>query len=260
MKKILSIDGGGIRGLIPALVLAEIEKKIGKATADCFDLIAGTPTGGILALGLSKDNGSGRPQYSANDLAKIYQLNGKEIFPSAMWNGILSIGGWVKERYPAKGIEGVLDRYFGNETIGTCLTNTLITSYEIFERGSYFIKSWREDDAGIKMKDAARATSAAPKFFEPALIKVGDKQKACIDGGIFINSPSVSAYVEAKKIFPDEKDFFVVSLGTGEFEEPTAAVINTPRLTLRLPTAQAAARPANPATPHPPPAARLRVG
>ena len=58
MKKILSIDGGGIRGLIPALVLAEIEKRTGRAVADCFDLIAGTSTGGILALGFARDDGN----------------------------------------------------------------------------------------------------------------------------------------------------------------------------------------------------------
>ena len=71
MKKVLSIDGGGIRGLIPALVLAEIEAKTGQAVAECFDLIAGTSTGGILALGLSKDNGKGKPQYSANDRERL---------------------------------------------------------------------------------------------------------------------------------------------------------------------------------------------
>lgn len=61
MKKILSIDGGSIRGLIPALVLAEIETRTGKTVADCFDLIAGTSTGGILALGFARGDGSGRP-------------------------------------------------------------------------------------------------------------------------------------------------------------------------------------------------------
>lgn len=65
MKKILSIDGGGIRGLIPALVLAEIEKRAGQPISKCFDLIGGTSTGGILALGLTKDNGFGVPKYTA---------------------------------------------------------------------------------------------------------------------------------------------------------------------------------------------------
>jgi patatin-like phospholipase/acyl hydrolase len=74
MKKILSIDGGGIRGLIPALVPAEIEKRTGRAVAECFDLIAGTSTGGILAPGFARDDGNGKPKYAAKDLAGIYQM------------------------------------------------------------------------------------------------------------------------------------------------------------------------------------------
>ena len=72
MKKILSIDGGGIRGIIPALVLAEIEKRTDKPISACFDLFAGTSTGGILSLGLTKADTFGRPEYSAADLAEIY--------------------------------------------------------------------------------------------------------------------------------------------------------------------------------------------
>lgn len=79
MKKILSIDGGGIRGIIPALVLAEIEKRTAKPISTCFDLFAGTSTGGILSLGLTKADPFGRPEYSAADLAEIYASRGREI-------------------------------------------------------------------------------------------------------------------------------------------------------------------------------------
>jgi patatin-like phospholipase/acyl hydrolase len=92
MKKILSIDGGGIRGLIPALVLAEIEKRTGRAVAECFDLIAGTSTGGILALGFARDDGNGKPRYAAKDLAGIYQTRGREIFSRSLWKGATSLG------------------------------------------------------------------------------------------------------------------------------------------------------------------------
>jgi uncharacterized protein len=87
MKKTLSIDGGGIRGLIPALVLAEIEKRIARAVAECFDLIAGTSTGGILALGFARDDGNGKPKYAAKDLAGINQTRGKDIFSRSLWKG-----------------------------------------------------------------------------------------------------------------------------------------------------------------------------
>jgi patatin-like phospholipase/acyl hydrolase len=138
MKKILSIDGGGIRGLIPALVLAEIETRTGKAVADCFDLIAGTSTGGILALGIARDDGSGRPRYAAKDLAGIYQTRGKEIFSRSLWKGAVSLGGLADELYSHKGLDAVLDEYFGNEPLGAALTHTLIPSYDIQNRQPVF--------------------------------------------------------------------------------------------------------------------------
>ena len=220
MKRILSIDGGGIRGLIPALVLAEIEARTGKPIASSFDLIAGTSTGGILALGLTKDNGDGKPQYSASDLAAIYQLRGKEIFSRSLWKGVSSVGGLTDELYSHKGIEKVLEEYFGDESLGSGLTKTLVASYDIQNREPVFLKSWREEYRSVQMKHAARATSAAPTYFEPALVPIGGATKALVDGRVFINSPIVSAYAEAKRIFGDENDFFVLSLGTGELVRP----------------------------------------
>lgn len=216
MKKILSIDGGGIRGLIPALVLAEIEGRTGKPVAQCFDLIAGTSTGGLLALGFAKDDGQGKPKYSASDLAAIYQTRGKEIFSRSLWKGVSSVGGFADELYSHKGLERLLEEYFDDDILGAGLVDTLITTYDIVKRTPLFLKSWRDEHRAVQMKHAARATSAAPTYFEPALIPVGNETAALIDGGVFINSPAVSAYAEAIRIFPKEKDFFVLSLGTGE--------------------------------------------
>jgi hypothetical protein len=80
MKKVLSIDGGGIRGIIPAMVLAEIERRTGKLTSEVFDLVAGTSTGGILALGLTKPGQGGKAQYSAETLIELYETEGGKIF------------------------------------------------------------------------------------------------------------------------------------------------------------------------------------
>lgn len=220
MKRILSIDGGGIRGLIPALVLAEIEERTGKSIADSFDLIAGTSTGGILALGLARDNGNGNPKYTAKDLAGIYESRGREIFSRSPWKGVSSVAGIADELYSHKGIENVLNEYFGDEPLGSCLTRALITSYDIQNREPLFFKSWREEHRSVQMKHAARATSAAPTYFEPALVPIGGATKALVDGGVFINSPTISAYAEAKKVFADEDSFFVLSLGTGELVRP----------------------------------------
>src|SRR6476646_6047412 len=103
--KVLAIDGGGIRGVIPAMLLTEIEKRTGRAIAELFDVIAGTSTGGILALGLTKHNSSGKPAYSAADLVHLYEAEGQKIFPKSSLSKIHSL---FNEKYPAIGIETVL--------------------------------------------------------------------------------------------------------------------------------------------------------
>lgn len=222
MKKVLSLDGGGIRGLIPALVLAAIENATGKSISESFDLIAGTSTGGILALGLVKDEGNGEPQYSATALAKLYEQRGKDIFSRSLWKGASSAGGLLDEKYSEDGLEEVLDEYFDNEPLGAALTNVLVTSYDIQNRAPHFFKSWHPDMRAVEMKFVGRATSAAPTYFEPALVPVQGTMRALIDGGVFVNNPVVSAYAEAKRIFPGEEEMLVVSIGTGELTRPIA--------------------------------------
>lgn len=229
---ILSIDGGGIRGIIPAMVLAEIEKKTGKRIAEMFDLITGTSTGGILALGLSKNGGGGEhDQYSAEQLVELYEKKGKRIFCRSLLKKVSSLGGLLDQRYSSKGLKKVLEEYFGAATLENCLVKTMVTTYDLQERGPLFLKSWKCEHRSVKMKHAARATAAAPTYFEPIKLCVGSKKRTLIDGGLFINTPAVSAYVSGIKEAEREKkkekagnckdtNFFVVSLGTGRFTPP----------------------------------------
>ena len=221
MKFILSIDGGGIRGLVPAIVLAELEKRLNKPVAKMFDLLCGTSTGGILALGLVKDKGDGEPQYAATDLAKIYQERGRDIFQRSFWKGMSSVGSLADEKYSAKGLEKVLEEFFANEPMGSALRNVMVTTYDIQNREPLFLKSWHDKYKSLEMRFAGRATSAAPTYFEPALTPVGGSVKALIDGGVFINNPSVSAYVEALRLYPGE-EILLLSIGTGELVRPIA--------------------------------------
>jgi hypothetical protein len=222
MKTLLAIDGGGIRGLIAARVLAELEERTGKPVADGFDLVAGTSTGGILALGLSLPGDSGAPKYAAAELADLYREHGAEIFPQSRWTLRNLTRGVFDERYSAKGLERVLRAYFGDAPLGAALKPVLISSYDIQGCEPHFFKSWREPHRAVRMRDAARATSAAPTYFEPALVDTGGATNALVDGGVFINNPAMSAYAEARLLFPDtpEEDLRVVSVGTGALTEP----------------------------------------
>lgn len=215
MKKILSLDGGGIRGIIPALVLAEIENRTGRPIAEMFDLIAGTSTGGIIAVGLAKTKKS-KIEYSANDLANLYFDHGKTIFSRSFWKGVSSVGGVNEEKYNHRGLESVLKTFFGENTLGQSKTNILVSAYDIENRTPTFFKSWKEEWKDLPIKLVSRATSAAPTYFEPTHFKVGNEMRSFVDGGVFINNPAMSAYAEAKKLYPEETEFLIVSIGTGE--------------------------------------------
>jgi uncharacterized protein len=105
--RVLSIDGGGIRGIIPAMVLAEIEKRTKKPISELFGLIAGTSTGGILALGLTKPDDRGRPQYTAEELISLYEKEGATIFSRSPWHQLYSLWNLAEEKYSSDGIEGL---------------------------------------------------------------------------------------------------------------------------------------------------------
>lgn len=222
--KILSIDGGGIRGIIPAILLTELERRTGKPIAQLFDLITGTSTGGILTLALTRPNAQGQPQFAAADLIGLYEKEGPEIFPESLFRKVITLGHTLREKYPATGVETVLQKYFGESRLKEALTSVLVTSYDIEQRSPWLFRSERaklNPFYDFPMWQVARSTSAAPTYFEPEQIQMPDinDQWALVDGGTFANNPSMCAYAEALHLHP-EYDVLMVSLGTGEYTTP----------------------------------------
>ena len=220
MIRVLSIDGGGIRGIIPAIVLAELERATGRPIAETFDLVAGTSTGGILALALTMKGPDGKPAWSAEQMITLYEEEGPSIFDRSVWDVITSAGGLIDEKYPPEGMEKAFQTYLGEALLSEALTEVLVTAYEIEQRTTFFFKSAKaradeRDDFPIRM--AAQATSAAPTYFEPVQIERGDglADLALVDGGVFANNPAMCAYAEALKDEGDDQ-ITLVSLGTGE--------------------------------------------
>lgn len=219
---VLSIDGGGIRGLIPALLLADMEARMGQPISALFDLVAGTSTGGLLALGLTKpDPGAPeRPHYAAAELADFYREDGPRIFDRSLLRRLRSVGNLLDEKYGDAGLEEVLEKYFGAARLRDALTNVLVTAYALERRRSFFFKSHlarREAARDFLMRAVGRATSAAPTYFEPARIETTEPPPlALVDGGVFANNPALAGFVEARTLFPEARRFLVVSLGTGE--------------------------------------------
>src|SRR3954462_8620011 len=138
--RVLSIDGGGIRGLIPAIVLADLERRTGRRIAELFDLIAGTSTGGILACALTRpaSDGSGGPAFSAADLIGLYESEGPEIFHRSLVKRITSVDGYADERYDDGGLNAALGRFLDGTKLSEAVTDLFITAYEIERRQAFF--------------------------------------------------------------------------------------------------------------------------
>lgn len=186
----LSVDGGGIRGIIPATILAALEQRIGRALHQVFDLIAGTSTGGIIALGVGTTANASGP-YAPERLVELYVQNGPGIFRRDL---LTPLRAWLRPKYTADALEQVLETFFGQTEFSSALTPLLISSYNLEEQVSFFFKSHRiADDPTFnwKAKDIARATSAAPTFFPPLRLCEGGRDRALVDGGIFVHNPMV---------------------------------------------------------------------
>jgi len=222
--KVLAIDGGGIRGIIPALILVAIEQRTQRAISDVFDMLAGTSTGGIIALGLTKPGADGRPDKSAQDIVGLYETEGDSIFPRSL-RRTLHVEALAGSRYPSEGIETTLERYFGEVRLKDALKPVLVPSYDIEKQMPIFFKSEKAKasaDYDFPMRQVARATSAAPTYFPPEKIETADPLQyyALIDGGVIANNPSMCAYAEAIKMGRAGDGVLVVSIGTGELRHP----------------------------------------
>lgn len=245
MKKIriLSIDGGGIRGVIPGTILTQLEKMLQKMEGnsnrkigDYFDMIAGTSTGGILTCLYLTPDEDGKAKYTAAEALDLYVKNGHTIFDRTFMEKVLSGGGIIHQKYSADPLYNLLTQYFGDETVDHFIKPSLITSYDITDRKAVFFTSAdaRVDEMyNFKIRDAARATSAAPTYFPPAHISSMNGQLyTLVDGGMFANNPALCAYAEARKTTfsallnnpekidkPTAADMIIVSLGTGSVKK-----------------------------------------
>eukprot|EP01065_Artemidia_motanka_P023966 TRINITY_DN2861_c0_g1_i1.p2 TRINITY_DN2861_c0_g1~~TRINITY_DN2861_c0_g1_i1.p2 ORF type:complete len:455 (+),score=164.98 TRINITY_DN2861_c0_g1_i1:51-1367(+) len=281
--RLLSLDGGGIRGLVPALFLQHMEQMTGKRVCEMFDMIAGTSTGGLLALLCARPAKAGssvpHPTTTGAELVKLYRARGSEIFPptrpeaaevaerSSPTAAQATRVGAVRDRvamgatavrdalagtsrevaqtarwlaagpkYPAKGLEKVLDDYCNLDGVPLTLRDAVVP---VFVSTVETAKPWgpcffssldAQADGGVRganymLKDVARATSAAPTFLpatkfrnvtvqEGALL-AGVHEMTCIDGGVCCNNPSLAAYNYVRSIADPDAEVTVVSIGTG---------------------------------------------
>jgi len=235
--RILSLDGGGIRGIISCVILKYIEEQLQKLDhpnariGDYFDLVAGSSTGGLLASIVLYPDNSGKARFSVQEALDLYARKGDSIFNVSFWEQIINPFGLFNEKISQKNLEKQLEEIFGKLQLKDFIKPCLITSYDITARKAKFFTSHeaRAPLENFYIKDVCRATSAAPTYFEPAKIKSIYGQEFClIDGGVYANNPALCAYAEARKIafskvlnnnqkvdYPSVNDMIIVSVGTG---------------------------------------------
>ncbi len=236
--KILSINGGGVRGLVPAKIIERITTIANKPIHELFDYVVGTSAGGIIAVSLTVQDEYGKPRYSASEVVKIFKDEAQEIFPPSPLGNIpylRDITQLFTAKYSRSGIDNLLESKLGNATfLNTTMPITTI-SYSLDSDGPRLWSKYRAENEpeyhNYFLKDAAGATSAAPTFFPIKVTKAPNGEKFHdVDGGIFANSPTmigVSEFLNYKGIQMHSDKLTVVSIGTGRFKDEPLPPTNT---------------------------------
>ena len=218
--RVLAIDGGGLRGMIPLRVLMELERLTGRGAATLFDVVAGTSTGGVVALALCRPDADGKPAMSAARILEIYCEWAPKIFVKPKLRSALPlirqkssraavrqrVGALVtprrygNARYSAEGIGNLYKDCLGDARLVDALTDVIVPAYDWKAGRAVVFRSRTAKKGGLNptMVEVARATSAAPTYFPPMRIAGEDgRELICIDGGVAANNPATVAYYEA---------------------------------------------------------------
>lgn len=223
--KILAIDGGGVRGIIPCVFLDHLRKELNKhgnhtPYYKLFHVMAGTSTGSLISLLLTKPPEVLTDEERLSRLLYMYTHDIKEIFPkpkSEFSQGIKQI---FRPKYNGKKLKSLLRKTLKNYTLEDALTKLLIPAYDMCSMEPYLFRHGNASTSSMNffLRDVGLASTAAPTYLPAANIKsLTNGQSFCfVDGGIFCNDPSLCAYSFAKKTFSHGKKYLIVSLGTGK--------------------------------------------
>ncbi|KAK4393313.1 Patatin-like protein 1 [Sesamum angolense] len=231
---ILSIDGGGVRGIIPAVLLAYLESQLQELDgddvriADYFDVIAGTSTGGLVTTMLTAPDTNNRPLYAAKDIVPfIWSIRLKFFLSQGL---IRMMKGFHGPRYDGKYLHSLTREMLGSTRLHQTLTNVVLTTFDIKKLQPAIFSSYtapKDSTMDALLSDICISTSAAPTFLPSHYFENQGAKFNLIDGGIVANNPTLVAISEVTRevsnknpdLFPikpmDFGRFLVISLGTG---------------------------------------------
>ncbi|EFJ09415.1 hypothetical protein SELMODRAFT_129996 [Selaginella moellendorffii] len=234
-KCVLSIDGGGVRGVIPATILEYLEECLQELDgpsarlADYFDTIAGASTGGIIAAMLGTPGKDNRPRFTAKEVTGFYFANAQKIFPQYF---LKSAAGFFGPKYSEKPLESLLREYIGDLKMGDTLAPLVIPTFDTkLQQPVIFATSEAKtnEPKNAFLRDVVRGTSAAPTYLPPKYFKMPTGEEFnLVDGGLAANNPTFLAIVQAlkdsqaqdpglvgTKLLEKFEDLLVISLGCG---------------------------------------------
>jgi len=241
--RVLAIDGGGVRGILPARILTALEDEAGRPIAELFDLIVGTSIGGIAALALTIPGPDGSPRYTPDSAAALLTGHKDAIFPtgdltiphniaqarklaSTVARTGLAATGRHRDRgnarYSPEPLEAALSDFFGGAMLSDAITPIVVNAFDaLTDRPVHFRSAYAASLIGfdVPMSTVARAATAAPTFFPPVEVDWIGKQTVLLDAGVYANGVSLLAYTEARMHAAAESrspdQIVLVSLGSG---------------------------------------------
>ncbi|RCV44478.1 hypothetical protein SETIT_9G376800v2 [Setaria italica] len=239
---VLTIDGGGIRGLIPGTILAFLEARLQELDgpearlADYFDCIAGTSTGGLITAMITTPGEDKRPLFAARDINRFYFDNCPRIFPQSRSSLAAAMSALRKPRYNGKYLRSTIRSMLGETRVSDALTNVVIPTFDIKLIQPIIFSTYDVKNMPLKnalLSDVCISTSAAPTYLPAHYFQIQDaggktREYNLIDGGVAANNPTMVAMTQITKmmlakdkeeLYPvkpeDCRKFLVLSIGTG---------------------------------------------
>ena len=226
--RILSIDGGGTKGVIPAYFLKKLEYITEKPISELFDYIIGTSIGGIMAIGYAIPDKDANPAYNSQDMYNLIEDKIDDVMPKDWWSLFKNTGGFFYSKYDRDGLDKLLEELSLNKTL---LETTIPISVLTYSIKTFEPKAWSTFKAcqtpteeNAYLSDIAGATSAAPTYFDPKEIR-GTNGDLHIDGGVYAKNPSLVGITEFLLYNPQitKEDLIIVSIGTGNLEHEVSS-------------------------------------
>lgn len=221
-RQVLSLDGGGIRGIVSSKILSVVLAQMGNLQVhEVFDLVAGTSTGSLIAAAclLPDPNNPSQPKYTAAKVADIMVTKGPQVFHETCLRKIVTGYGVFEPKYDNRGILSVIeslgDDYLSNLMTDVWFPSTVknnLSSIYFTRQKARSLPDWKT----LKISQVLASTTAAPYYFSANVLPLGEKTYALMDGGLFANNPVINAICETKEVFNcHDEDILCLSIGTG---------------------------------------------